>query len=243
MRREGTDRYPALALDTSSTVLDIALFLDGDIDRETIRAGRRHNELLAPALRRILERNSLSARDLSIIACTIGPGSFTGLRIGLSTAKGLYATTHSCRLVGVPTLDAYARAAYRLDDASNWPHPGYVLCAIDGRKQRYYAGLYRSDERIWGPSDCLPAEIVDRVHELSTGPVFLVGPDSETFLATVAGIESGISGSSTKLEPLPAYERGVAPAVLDIAVSDSDRTLDLPENAGPVYLRGSQAEE
>ncbi len=247
MSRDRTDCYPALALDTSSTVLDVVLHTSDGIDRETIRAGRRHNELLAPILRRLFDRNDFSPRDLSIIACTIGPGSFTGLRIGLSTAKGLYATARQCRLVGVPTLDAYARAAYRPDVEAGETLPSPVLCAIDGRKQRYFAALYRNGERIWGPADVPPVEIAARVREQCSGTVIVVGPDNESVIAAVTAaveeIEGDVSDASPTFERSSVYEGGVATAVLDLALSDIESTFDLRENAGPVYVRGSQADE
>ncbi len=247
MSRDYTDRYPALALDTSSTVLDVVLRTREGTDRETLRAGRRHNELLAPMLRRLFDRNAVSPRDLSLVACSIGPGSFTGLRIGLSTAKGLYATARDCRLVGVPTLDAYARAAYRLDGNAGGTLPSPVLCAIDGRKHRYFAALYYDEKRIWGPADLPPGEIATRVRERCSGTVTVVGPDNERTVAAVGAaveeIAGEVSGSPVTFEPSLVYEGGVANAVLDLAFSDTEGALDLRDDAGPVYLRGSQAEE
>ncbi len=240
MHRNSNHRYPALAIDTSATLLDIALQTSEGLDRQTISAGRRHNELLAPTIRTLLERNGISPSDLSIVACTIGPGSFTGLRIGLSTAKGLTAIFQHCRLVGVPTLDAFARAAQRRGGERYETGHSNVLCAIDGRKQRFYAAFYRDGERMWGPADAPPDEMAARLRELCGETIIVVGPDNDAVIEAMGGEAS--LGSVT-FERSSAYESGVAAAVLDIAFSDTDGAFALAINAGPDYLRGSQADE
>lgn len=242
-----------IAWDTSSRILDVAIKHGDHIEQIQEQAGRRHNELLASAIHTLLGRNNLSAEDLSYVACCRGPGSFTGLRIGIATAKGLVAGVTMSRagtdrtavagpkIVGVPTLMAYAHAVST---------PGVVLAAIDGRKNRFYAALYRGDTLLWGPSDATPQAIRNAIGEYAprSEAVTLVGPDNELLLETLRkatstpDIPEG-SPVSESLRPGTHYEAGVARALIEIAEGDAAERLYLSDGEGPDYLRVSQAEE
>jgi len=99
-----------LAIETSSPVCGVSLYtLSGEKDSEVLIHPRVHAEKLAVICKNLLERNSLSVSDLKAVAVSGGPGSFTGLRIGMSFAKGLvYA--HNIPLVSVNTLLAFRSA-------------------------------------------------------------------------------------------------------------------------------------
>ena len=95
-----------LALDTSTRQAGIALYSSerGLLAETTWHSANRHTEELMPAIDHMLAQAGLSARDLTAVGVALGPGSFTGLRVGLAAAKGL-ALAHGLKLVGVPTLD------------------------------------------------------------------------------------------------------------------------------------------
>lgn len=99
-----------LAIDTATQTASIALY-DGERvhSEETWRSERNHTVELMPSLVRLLDRQGVSPRELTGVVVALGPGFFTGLRIGLSVAKGL-ALALKVPLVGVPTLDALAYA-------------------------------------------------------------------------------------------------------------------------------------
>ncbi|MBI3244029.1 MAG: tRNA (adenosine(37)-N6)-threonylcarbamoyltransferase complex dimerization subunit type 1 TsaB [Chloroflexi bacterium] len=99
-----------LAIDTATRNISLALASEGAIVAEaTWHTQNNHTVELAPALERMLTAQNVSAKDLTAVAVAIGPGSFTGVRIGLGLAKGL-ALANNLPLIGVPTLDVLARA-------------------------------------------------------------------------------------------------------------------------------------
>jgi tRNA threonylcarbamoyladenosine biosynthesis protein TsaB len=124
-----------LAIDTATRWLGLALHDGQSILAETgWRLGDTHTVELAPAVADMLERAKLEAGDLSAIAVAIGPGSYTGLRIGLGLAKGL-ALANQTRLIGVPTLDILA---------ASQPQSGGKLVAIcEAGRTRVCAGIYQ----------------------------------------------------------------------------------------------------
>ena len=78
-----------LALDTSTEYLSLALWIDGETRARDLLAGQQHSQLILPMLAELLRENQLTLSDLDGIAFGAGPGSFTGLRIGMATAKGI----------------------------------------------------------------------------------------------------------------------------------------------------------
>ncbi len=126
-----------LALDTSTAIASVALY-DGSVTAETTwHAGRNHSVELMPQVLRLLELQRLTSTDLSAVAIACGPGSYTGLRVGLSAAKGLCLAL-GIPLVGIPTLDILA-----------WPHQTScipVRPVLDAGRKRYATALYRSTD-------------------------------------------------------------------------------------------------
>ena len=104
------------------------------------QTGRNHTVELMPNIIRLLDEAGARAEDLEAVAVAIGPGSYTGLRIGLSVAKG-FCLAHGAALVGVPTLDISARGCPPRDD---------VLCAVlQAGRGRLAAGFYRAETGLW----------------------------------------------------------------------------------------------
>jgi tRNA threonylcarbamoyladenosine biosynthesis protein TsaB len=96
--------------------------------------GRHHAEVLLPALEKLLFLTGITMGQIDLLACTTGPGSFTGVRIGVSTVKGLALATGK-PIVGISTLEALAMNAF--------PYPGLICPLLDARRDQVYAGLYR----------------------------------------------------------------------------------------------------
>ncbi len=124
-----------LAIDTSTMLGGVAL-----IDDEVLIAESRlnikitHSERLLSEIKHVLNRTSLKINDIDFFALAIGPGSFTGLRVGLSTIKGLAFSTGK-KIVTVPTLEAFAW---------NVPYSKYLACPLlDARKREVYAAIFR----------------------------------------------------------------------------------------------------
>jgi len=125
-----------LAIDCATQTVSLALLDESDIRAEIdLNPGRHHAETLLPAAERLLATAGADPRDLDLLACTVGPGSFTGLRIGLSTLKGM-ALALGKPVVGVSTLEALAQNVM--------PTERLACPMLDARRDQVYAGLYRT---------------------------------------------------------------------------------------------------
>lgn len=150
-----------LAIDSATPVAGVALLNDEKLIREEfINFKKTHSETLMPMVDQILRECELEARDLMAIAITIGPGSFTGLRIGLAAAKGL-SLALSKPLIGISTLDVLAHNIAFTDSL--------VCPLLDARKQEVYTAFYDVSElypqRLTKDLACSPEELVNRVKE------------------------------------------------------------------------------
>lgn len=134
-----------LGIDTSTRACSVSLICeyDGLLAEYTLRDKRTHSEKLLPLIDKILTDSKVKLDELSGIGVVNGPGSFTGLRIGLATAQGLSARNET-PLVGIPSLDAlaYARST-----------KGFICPVLDARKNEVYTSLYRGGragiKRLW----------------------------------------------------------------------------------------------
>jgi len=165
-----------------------------------------------------------------VVGVALGPGSFTGVRIGLSAAKGL-AEGWSVPLVGLDNLSAMADAWRRLDPSST----AAVLPAIDARKKKFYGSLFSQPRALIGPSDLGPREWVQAVHRVWSGPVVLSGYQG-TLLAETLGSDLPPDWSTLALHDW-------SPGLLDQLEKGWMDQAFLPPQAGPRYLRLSEAEE
>ncbi len=157
-----------LAIDTSTRSLGIALY-DGVrlLDESTWISKNHHTVELAPAIAGALARQNSDASALRAIGVAIGPGSFTGLRIGLAFAKGLVLSRH-LPLIGVSTLDGIA--------ASQPPHPALRLAAVlEAGRRRLAIGWYAAPEGRWQlEGDLLNLTIEEFADSLAT-PALVCG--------------------------------------------------------------------
>ena len=123
-----------LALDSSGLVASVAVVSDNNLIGEyTINYKKTHSQTLLPMLDEVAKMTELDLKTIDFIAVSAGPGSFTGLRIGSATAKGL-ALALDKQIVSVPTVDALA---YNL-----WGSADVVCPLMDARRQQTYTGLY-----------------------------------------------------------------------------------------------------
>ncbi len=127
-----------LALETSTNTCGAALWTDGSVVAEAhIHQPRIHARYLTPLAEQVLEQGGGTARELDAVAVSMGPGSYTGLRIGVSTAKG-FAMAVGASLIGIPTLEALAATVmpYAADED--------IICALtDARRDEVYAAAYQ----------------------------------------------------------------------------------------------------
>jgi tRNA threonylcarbamoyl adenosine modification protein YeaZ len=141
-----------LALDTSTPAVSVALCRDGvALATESVVDARRHNELLAINIETVLSRADLTPRQLDGVAAGVGPGPYTGLRVGLMTARAL---SHALGVpaYGICSHDVLARAAARAVT-------GEFVVATDARRKEVYWASYAAGERVGGPFVDKPAEV------------------------------------------------------------------------------------
>ena len=226
-----------LAADTSTATNSVALCHDTVVLAETVvAAGRLHSERLIPTIDWLLKEAGLTLAGVELLAVAIGPGSFTGLRIGAATWKGL-ALANGLPLAGVPTLDAMTRLC-------PFPPRGYLATVLDARMKEVFAAVYRLDggERhtVIAPLACRPealAESLEQLPDFDPAALGLVGDGATLYDgyfrerwpdATIAPPSLGVPrASAVAQEALHAIGRGLP----------TD-----PAAVTPVYLRKSQAE-
>jgi tRNA threonylcarbamoyl adenosine modification protein YeaZ len=195
-----------LAFDTATAAITVALH-DGShvLEERTVIDGRRHGELLGPGIAHVLATAGASASDLTGIAVGVGPGPFTGLRVGLMTARAM-ADALSIPVTGICTLDIVAAAVVSADP---------FLVATDARRREVYWATYdASGVRTEGPH-------VDRPVDVDwTGPAYGAGAlmYRETFVSArrpdlpEAGVlarmvAAGTAGGVAELPVEPLYLR------------------------------------
>jgi tRNA threonylcarbamoyl adenosine modification protein YeaZ len=201
-----------LALETATDVVSVALH-DGTevVLVESVHAARRHAETLAPLIDRVLRDSGAGVDHVTGVAVGVGPGAFTGLRVGLATARA-FAYARGLPCVGVLTLDAVAEAAL---------HEGHVRpdepfgVVLDARRREVFWGLYRDGRLVDGPHVAPPAEVL--AGPLADAP--LVGDAAAAHpslahcvlmhpsAASVARIAVGNNARFAHRDPLPVYVR------------------------------------
>jgi len=156
-----------LALDTSTRVVGLALYDGVQVLGETVWLSRDYHTVeLAPAVANMLARSDVKISDLSALAVAIGPGSFTGLRIGLALAKGL-ALAHSLPLVGVPSLDILAAAQ---------PIQEEVMAAVlRAGRGRLAVGWYQASDGGWRAKGQVEALTAQELNERIQEPTLVCG--------------------------------------------------------------------
>ncbi|EKB19130.1 tRNA (adenosine(37)-N6)-threonylcarbamoyltransferase complex dimerization subunit type 1 TsaB [Aeromonas veronii] len=215
-----------LAVDTATEACSAALLVGDKLFSRWEEAPRDHTRKILPMVQAVLEDAGISLSDLDAIAFGRGPGSFTGVRIGISVAQGL-AFGAGVPLIGISTLAAMAQGAYRLDGAEQ------VLTAIDARMNEVYFGRYELiDGRMQLVGDEVvsePAALVDVRGKLA-GPVTCVGTGFETYGETLSGLADELAVSQVRF---PAAED-----MLPLARAAWLAGEAVPvEQATPVYLR------
>ncbi|MFL6060176.1 MAG: tRNA (adenosine(37)-N6)-threonylcarbamoyltransferase complex dimerization subunit type 1 TsaB [Marmoricola sp.] len=141
-----------LAFDTATPHVTVALH-DGErvVAEFSSSEAMRHGEMLAPGIAEVLATAGATSRDVTAIAVGVGPGPFTGLRVGLVTARTM-ALALGIPVYGVCTLDVLAAEAM---DAG---HDDFLI-ATDARRKEVYLASYASRQRVFGPEVVKPAEV------------------------------------------------------------------------------------
>jgi len=215
-----------LFIDTATQVGSIALFKDNELLGEKIFDERlRHLKILHTEINELMKKNSIDIKQIELIGVDIGPGSFTGIRIGVTTARTL-AQLNNSYIEGIPSLDIMKNSYQSETD--------YICAVMDAKKNRVFAALYERDARITDYLDIEPAElkkIVDRFAPAS--PVTFIGDGGLKYESEL----KTINGEAVFIQDLFPTAK-----FINKILSEKNSFNREYENVKPFYLRKSDAE-
>ena len=218
-----------LALDSTAIVASVALCEDEKLLGEyTIANGNTHSETLLPMVESLLGHFEMTTKEIDLFAASAGPGSFTGVRIGAATVKGLaFATEKPC--LGISTLEALAYNLVGFD--------GLICPVMNARRQQVYTALFRAKdgalERLM-PDSALAITALDELLKAYNEPVMLCG---DGYDVTLPLLTHPVRPTPERLRAQSAYS---VAQIARLAYASGVRTTDTEMVA--TYLRLSQAE-
>ena len=213
-----------LAIDSASDVCSVAL-LDNDnlIDEINLENGRTHSENLMPLVDEIIKRNDMDIKDIELLGCTVGPGSFTGIRIGVASIKPI-AEVLNIKVASVTSLEVLSK---NVDDESN------RVCLIDARNNQVYFGAFDKDSNLI--MEYAADDINAILDQIKLDNMTFIGNGSELHKELIKAIFPNAKFSdnnkqSAKNVGLMTYKK-----YLENKLENADTII-------PIYLRKSQAE-
>lgn len=224
-----------LALDSSGLVASVAYLEDDKIKGLiNINYQKTHSQTLLPMLNEMVKTLEINLDELDCLACANGPGSFTGLRIGVATIKGLGLSLNK-KIVDVSTLEALAL---------NWPGADGIVCPImDARRSQVYAAAFSfkdgspKPEEVIEPVNCEMIKLIERLNALGR-KVYFTGDGVPVYREL---IEQNLKVAHVLPNAANAYQNAANVAVLGNIYAKEG----LAKNAAdisPIYLRKPQAE-
>ncbi len=225
-----------VAFETATETVGVAVRTGAGVQAElTLTGRRRHVETLTPGLEHLLAQVGLKPPDLHVVAVDVGPGLFTGLRVGVAAAKGL-AQSLGIGVVGASSLDILAAGAAGVG------HRGLVLSCVDARRGEVFAAVHHIESRRttterMAPGLFSPATLAEALGELlHHAPVLAVG-DGAARYAKVLGAVPGVEVRAPALAfPPPTALLQLALTRLDAGVPPAD-----PGCIVPLYMREADA--
>jgi tRNA threonylcarbamoyladenosine biosynthesis protein TsaB len=222
-----------LGIDTSSRYCNLSIIEDEDIMIEYIINGliKKHSSILLPAIEGMLTNINMGIQDINGIAITIGPGSFTGLRVGLGVAKGLsYAA--SIPVASVITLDALVCNVAKI--------PAMICPVLDARKGEVYFALYRGGDQLSKMIDyqCESIEkLLSRIENIQENIIFL----GEGTLKYQSRIKDTMGSRAIFIHPTLSILKASNVALIGLEKIKKGKVENI-YSISPFYMRKSEAE-
>lgn len=220
-----------LAIETSTMLGGIAVMDEsqGIIAEMRVNIRTTHSERLMTSIDCILKQARMGIHDIDVFGVSSGPGSFTGLRIGLSTAKG-FAFATGKPIAAIPTLEAFAWS---------FPHAASPVCImLDARKKEVYAAVFTwkdgNFKRVVGEALVNPADLAGSLK----GPVIYAGEGALLYMKTI----TGIAGENAVFAPLHCMIPSPANVAYLCLKKAAGGDFEDPAALTPLYLRKSEAE-
>ncbi len=211
-------------IETSTELCSTALSEDGRIIESRQSSGRKHASLTAPFIKEMLDCHDLRVKDCSAVCVSMGPGSYTGLRVGVSTAKGLCFGS-GIPLIAVGSLDTLVWQAIEqelLPDGCR-----YIVPMIDARRMEVYTAIFSADGTQVSPTKPEIIEPDSFSEYLAQGPVLFIGDGAGKCSGTIT------SPSATFIQTCPEARFMLHPALSSLR----DKKFEDVAYFEPFYLK------
>lgn len=216
----------ALAIDCAVSKIAIAAKKDTMLTKLVLNVGTKQSEKLLPSIDFVLNELELKPSDLDYTTITSGPGSFTGLRLGLSSLKAL-TLSHKIPLYGIPSLEAYS---LQYKDS-----PESVLSVIEAKEDEYYYQFFLRGKKLSKPEDKTIEEIIKQIDQESS--VLVCGPGASSFCSRVNEI--------SQLYSVHCYVPEIDATENLFVITEElikNKAEPMQDYDGPLYVRKSEAE-
>lgn len=211
-------------------MLSVAITDENHLLAETyVECGRAHSERLLATVDWVLKEAGVNLSDVEVYAVSVGPGSFTGLRIGVAAFKGL-ALAHTRPLIGISTLPAMAQ--------SSGIQNGTVCPLLDARMKEVFGAVYSYASGVRSEVVPMQAAPIDTILNQSPKDTLFIGAGSHLYADEIRAALPGAAFGHSGLN----HPRAAAVAAEALVALANGAPTD-PANVAPIYLRGSQAEE
>ena len=235
-----------LSIDTSSSICSVAILEDNKVIKEMHNfSEKEHSETLMPMIDEIFKTTNLSLDNIGLIACSVGPGSFTGIRIGIATVKA-FADAKNIPVVGVNSLEAmaYLGVAQKGD--------GEYVSILDARNDNVYFAIYKMKKGQFSiyknPEAMQISEAITYIDNLKL-PIYFLGDIVNADLARIEQLYlSRVSIEKANSEDVNKHEylTNVGPLAIGVALAGLNRYANgifgNSNSLTPMYLRKPQAQ-
>ena len=215
-----------LALDCAVTRISLAVKTENKFISATYDIGMRQSEILVPSIDELLKKADLTAADLDATCLTIGPGSFTGLRLGISALKAIE-LAYEVPVYGISSLETYA-----------YPYKNFglpLISCIDANKDKFYCRIADGENILLKDDDYEIEKIIEGARNVKEA--LICGPDAAKLAEKLS------NAMPEKKYLLPGVPAMTAEALILITEDlIAKGTAALKDFDGPVYLRASEAE-
>ncbi|MCR5079752.1 MAG: tRNA (adenosine(37)-N6)-threonylcarbamoyltransferase complex dimerization subunit type 1 TsaB [Treponema sp.] len=216
----------ALSIDCAVSELTVAAKKDRQTVKLSLDIGMKQSEKILPAIDYVMKEAGLTPSDLDYTTCTLGPGTFTGLRLGLSALKAL-TLANNTPLYAVPSLDLYAHPYKSSNEI--------VLSVLESKEDEFFHSFYKNGEKLRAEEDASIEEILKQIDKESS--VLVCGPGAKTFVERTSEI--------SQLHRVHCYtpENDACKSLFEIAEEMiANKKEPLKDYDGPLYVRKSEAE-
>ena len=217
----------ALVIDCAVSKISLAAKNEDKVCVTSYDIGMKQSEILVSAIDYVLSSVELKTNELDYTAITIGPGSFTGLRLGISALKAIQ-LAYNVPVYGISTLEFYR---YSLNNVFDLP----IISAIDAHKDCFYATITNKNEVLLEEGDHPVEKIMQAISSLDK--LLIVGPDSQKLKEIISKENSDIKIFCQNYQPICVESLFY---ITEEKIKKNDPPLQ--DYDGPVYLRASEAE-